>query len=385
MNIEERLRGDLWKAINAHYERKDYTEAVRDSVFQLSELLREKSGIEDLDGSRLVEKTMLGNSPVILINKNETTTEKDYQQGIGFSLKGIMQAIRNPISHEKRTFKQEDAETIILYINYLMNQIDQSGGTPKIENVMELLLDEDFTDTKEYAELLLKEVPIKKRYDLLLEIFNRRTDLAQHKLSYFIDALYDALSKAAKTSFIRVVSDGMLKCKDDYYLRMYCHYFFNKTYSSIDMLSRLRIENLLLKSIRRGKMISVGNTKTHYVERKANPEGSLATWFDGKIKMLPNKEGIYEEIFKRTQYGDDIEEFIFHCFSVDMMRKAEDYSSSQIDIIIDRLNKGDEFYFSLLHEKIEVEEDAAYVRLFGEEYWHCKEIIEIKEDKDLPF
>ena len=47
MNIEERIRSDLWKAINAHYDRKDYTESVRDSVYQLSELLREKSGFED--------------------------------------------------------------------------------------------------------------------------------------------------------------------------------------------------------------------------------------------------------------------------------------------------------------------------------------------------
>lgn len=42
MEMESRLRPDLWKAIQAHYERQDYTEAVRDAIFHTSEVLREK-------------------------------------------------------------------------------------------------------------------------------------------------------------------------------------------------------------------------------------------------------------------------------------------------------------------------------------------------------
>lgn len=33
MKIEIRIREDLWKAIEAHYERNDFTEAVRDAVY----------------------------------------------------------------------------------------------------------------------------------------------------------------------------------------------------------------------------------------------------------------------------------------------------------------------------------------------------------------
>ena len=77
MKIEDRIRDDLWKAIQAHYERTDYTEAVRDAVFHMSEVLREKGGIEDKDGTKLVETALLGSNPAILVNKNETTTEKD--------------------------------------------------------------------------------------------------------------------------------------------------------------------------------------------------------------------------------------------------------------------------------------------------------------------
>ena len=97
MEIERRLRPDLWKSIRAHYERTDFTEAVRDAVLYVCELLREKSGIEDKDGTKLVEAALMGSNPAIVLCKNETTTEKDFQQGIGFSFRGIMQAIRNPM------------------------------------------------------------------------------------------------------------------------------------------------------------------------------------------------------------------------------------------------------------------------------------------------
>lgn len=162
MEIERRLRPDLWKSIRAHYERTDFTEAVRDAVLYVCELLREKSGIEDKDGTKLVEAALMGSNPAIVLCKNETTTEKDFQQGIGFSFRGIMQAIRNPLSHEKTEYSQEDAEAIILYINFLLNQVDRSGGFSKIESITTLLYDKDTPSSAEYAELLLKEVPIKK-------------------------------------------------------------------------------------------------------------------------------------------------------------------------------------------------------------------------------
>ena len=231
MEIKQNLREDLWKAIQAHYERKDYTEAVRDCMYHICDVLREKSGLQDRDGTKLVEGALLGSNPAILIS----TTEKDIQQGIGFAFKGLMQSVRNPLSHEKaESYTEQEADAIILYSNYLLNRVDRSGGTTKIDDVVELLLDEDFTDTEEYASLLLKEVPIKKRYDLLLQLYSIRHKLPQHKLKYFINLLIDSLSKAAKTDFVQVISKSLMKCKDDKALRMYCHYFMVKTFNDVE-------------------------------------------------------------------------------------------------------------------------------------------------------
>ena len=201
--MENKIREDLWKTIQAHYERDDYTEAVRDCMYHICDVLREKSGLQDKDGTKLVEAALLGSNPAILINKNESTSEKDIQQGIGNAFKGLIQSIRNPLSHDKTyVYTKDEAEAIILYTSYLLNRVDSSGGATKISDVTELLLDDDFTDSEEYALLLLREVPVKKRYDLLIHLFSIREELPQHKLRFFLNALMESLTKAAKNDFV---------------------------------------------------------------------------------------------------------------------------------------------------------------------------------------
>lgn len=390
MEIEKRLRPDLWKSIRAHYERTDFTEAVRDAVLYVCELLREKSGIEDKDGTKLVEAALMGTNPAIVVSKNETTTEKDFQQGIGFSFKGIMQAIRNPLSHEKTEYSQEDAEAIILYINFLLNQVDHSGGFNKIESITTLLYDEDTPSSAEYAELLLKEVPVKKRYDLLVELFNDRENLRQHALKNFITKLYDSFTKASKSDFTRLLNTSLLTCKDDYALRMYIHYFMEKTYQDLDKLVQLRIESFLLKAIRAGKMVTKIDPKTKKPERNCISEGTLATWIvdPDLVHLLGNADKILDELVRKIQMcNEDEEEFVFEYFGNYLSENTEKFSDYHKNVFNRRLINGDEQLYDFLFEGIELFKDKVLCDNFGEAFRKCKEAIKNKADDDeqLPF
>lgn len=381
MNIDtSKIREDLWKAIQAHYERNDYTEAVRDAVFHMSEVLREKSGIADKDGTKLVEVALLGNNPAILVNKNETTTEKDFQQGIGFAFKGIMQSVRNPLSHESFRYIQDEAEVLILYINFLLNQVDKSGGRTKIDSIIDLLFDDDFTDTQEYAELLLEEVPVRKRYDLLLELYQKREKLPQNKLRNFLMVLYASLTKAAKSDFVRVVSSSLMRCKDDRELRMYFHYFMEDTYSEIDRLAQLRVEDLVYKSIDQGEYEEVYNSKSREVERRCNKKGALSTWVNEKLGMLSNREKIECLLFSKLNRGYEEQKFVFKYFKKAIDKKAIEFNEIEVSIIKAELKKGNELFADWLWEYLEFAEDEEYIKLFGEEYKECK----LKMD-ELPF
>lgn len=390
MEIEKRLRPDLWKSIRAHYERTDFTEAVRDAVLYVCELLREKSGIEDKDGTKLVEAALMGTNPAIVVSKNETTTEKDFQQGIGFSFKGIMQAIRNPLSHEKTEYSQEDAEAIILYINFLLNQIDRSGGFSKIESITNLLYDEDTPSSAEYAELLLKEVPIKKRYDLLVELYNDRAELRQDSLSHFISQLYDSLSKASKADFARLLNTSLLTCKDDYSLRMYIHYFMEKTYKDLDKLVQLRIEAFLLKAIRAGRMVEKVNPKTQKSEKDCVSEATLATWIDDTnlVNLLNNTSEILNVLIRKIGSGDVAEkDFVFEYFNDFLHDNLWSLSSNQQYTLNRRLYKGDEQVYYLMFDDIELLNDEKLRNMFGDAFRKCEEVMQGKSEPEelLPF
>jgi len=386
MKIDIRIREDLWKAIEAHYERNDFTEAVRDAVFHMSEVLREKGGIEDKDGTKLIDTALLGSNPAILVNKNETTTEKDFQQGIGFAFKGIMQSVRNLLSHESFQYTQEEAETLILYINFLLNQVDKSGGSTKIDSVIELLLDDDFTDTQEYAELLLKEVPLKKRYDLLLELYQMRAKLPQNRLSYFLALLYASLTKAAKGDFVRVVSSSLMRCKDDKELRMYCHYFMKDTYSEIDKLAQLRLENMMIKSIECGKVEYRLDEDNNEVAG-CNAKGSLGTWISNvdKLNLLSNKDAIIQKLWEGLISNDSEQEnYVFEYFKNIVFDSSLQLTQRQINHLRNRLKSGDKRYSDALFWYMEFEaEQNPWYNLLKEEYEECKKVIAEKED--LPF
>lgn len=387
MEIETKLRPDLWKAIQAHYERNDFTEAVRDTVFHMSEVLREKGSIEDKDGTKLVEVALLGSNPAILVNKNETTTEKDFQQGIGFAFKGIMQSVRNPLSHESLQYTRDEAEVLILYINFLLNQVDKSGGSAKIDSIIDLLLDDDFTDTQEYANLLLKEVPAKKRYDLLLDLYQRRSSLPQYKLKYFLSALFASLTKAAKGDFVRVVSSSLMKCKDDRDLRMYCHYFMVHTYTEIDKLAQLRLENMMLKSVQNGEVDYHLDNEGNEVA-SCNSKGSLATWIGSteKINLLSNKDNIIQALFsnlmaKNPEPGN----YVFEYFRSIVFNSSLELTQRQINHIKNRLRSGDKRYSNAIYWEMEFSaEESPWFSLFKDEYEICKNSKENDED-DLPF
>lgn len=380
--MENKLREDLWKAIQAHYERSDFTESVRDAVLYTCEVLREKSGISDKDGTKLVDAALMGNNPAITINKNETTTEKDVQQGIGFAFKGIMQSVRNPLSHEKFTYTQDEAESIILYINFLLNRIDHSGGKTKIENIMELLFDDDFTDTEEYADLLLKEVPVKKRYDLLLNIYTNREHLPCDQLRYFIPALYNSLTKAAKSDFCHVVSTSLMQCKDDKNLRMYCHYFMDITYQEIDKLAQLRMEDLFFKSIKNGKMDWDGSDG----ELHCNKQGSLSIWINDKLNLFSNHTTIIDTLFRKLNGSENEQAFVFEYFSKEFEKPASEFNESEINLIKRELKKGNKLFCDWLEWPIEIDIDSEMVDLFGSEYAECKKTIEEREKMcEFPF
>ena len=76
MNLQTLIRTDLWLAISNTYLAENYSHAILDSMHHLSNLLRDKTGV-DGDGASLVGQALGGDSPRLRLNKLQTETERN--------------------------------------------------------------------------------------------------------------------------------------------------------------------------------------------------------------------------------------------------------------------------------------------------------------------
>ena len=64
---------------------------------------------------------------VLKLNKGESQTEKDVQEGVKFLSAGLMQALRNPTAHEPALhwpISKSDCLDMLSFISYLLRQLD---------------------------------------------------------------------------------------------------------------------------------------------------------------------------------------------------------------------------------------------------------------------
>jgi len=78
MNLESKIEERLWKMIQNSYEDRNYTGAIHDAIYFLSDLIREKSGLES-DGVSLIGQAFGGKSPKLKVNKLQSESDKNIQ------------------------------------------------------------------------------------------------------------------------------------------------------------------------------------------------------------------------------------------------------------------------------------------------------------------
>jgi uncharacterized protein (TIGR02391 family) len=97
MNLETTIQPRLWDVIRASIESRNFSAAVLDAIHFLSDVIRERSGLEG-DGVALIGAAFGGNSPKLKVNRLQTESEQNVQRGVESLLRGVFQAIRNPRS-----------------------------------------------------------------------------------------------------------------------------------------------------------------------------------------------------------------------------------------------------------------------------------------------
>lgn len=381
MNLEGKISERLWTEVKGNYDARNFTTAVLDSIYFLSDLIREKTGLE-ADGVSLVGQAFGGKNPKLKINKLQTESEQNVQQGIEQILRGVYQAFRNPRSHEKYTDNQEDADSIIVFIDYLVRVIDQSKSPFSLTDFIPRIFDSGFVTTERYSALLIEEVPAKQKLNVFLEVFQKRETGECDKLKYFLLPLFDKLSPEEQTQVLDLVSDEFKIIDSESSIRTAIQVLRPECWSKISEAARLRIENKFISSVKEGKYIeAAGKCKG----------GAFGTWSSGLFLHFSSKSLMASALTSKLFSKDRTEQsyvfrFFFHHIE-DLMPQPTKYFVAQLK---QALKNGDKRFYDALD--VPFGEPSAYYEAVKKEMDEFKECPqeepvqdEAPDEEDVPF
>jgi uncharacterized protein (TIGR02391 family) len=115
----DRAGGELYR--NGHF-----ANAIEDSVKALNALVRLRSGVDDLDGTKLMEHVFSPNSPVLKFNELKDKSEEAEQRGFMMLFSGAVVGLRNPRAHKLIQDDPEQALEFIAFISLLAKLLDST-------------------------------------------------------------------------------------------------------------------------------------------------------------------------------------------------------------------------------------------------------------------
>lgn len=267
MDLRNSIRKDLWETIEKNYDNESYSNAILDTMFLLTETIRNKTGLEG-DGSSLVGQALGGNNPKIQLNKLQTESEKNIQKGMQEILKGMYTAIRNPRSHDKYPDTKGEADAIIYFVDYLLKIIDKSKSNFEEETYLKRVLEKYYVKTEEYSDLIVSEIPKRRRINIAVLVVLNRKETEIYNLGYFMTALLAKLEENEMLQIYKLISEELKYANIDRDISTILHIFKNHWNENIEKVVKIRIENMLYENVMYGKCDSDGYCSS----------GALGTW-----------------------------------------------------------------------------------------------------------
>ncbi|NQT26162.1 TIGR02391 family protein [candidate division KSB1 bacterium] len=378
MNIETLIDKRLWLAIKNNYDLNQYTNAILNSIYFISDFIRERTGFES-DGVALVGQALGGKTPKLRTSNLESESDWNIQKGIEQILRGVYQGIRNPRSHEKYSDSKEEADAIIYFINYLLSILDKSKTPFTKSTFLKRVFDENYVENERYSDLLVEEIPVKLRLEISLDVFKNKQETDGKKISYFYKSLIDKMTNKEVDQFCDVVSEELKNTNENDIIRIIIQLFPKDKWEKLDEMARLRMENILIKSVKKGE---------YKISLKKLVEGGLGTWAKVIFDKMILKHDLNKVLVDKFITGTPLEEnYVMQMFFTEFI-EFTDYKFNKIEELIKReLDKGDSRFYDFLTKAMK-EGPPIWKKTFSEDHKNFVEKIQpadIEQEDDLPF
>jgi len=377
MNFQSQVSQELWAAIENSYQAGQFTSAILDAMHYIGNAIRERTGLQT-DGVALIGQAFNEKTPLLKVNKLQTESDRNIQNGVASILRGLYQAIRNPRSHDKYNDSKQDAEAIIVFVNYLSQIVLRSKIPFTIDGLLARVFDPHFVKRDRYAKLLVDEIPEKHRLDVMIEIARRKEEGSIEVLKLVSFNLLSKLKVEEKETLSRVISEELKVIDSDACMKYYVCMLPQDIWAQIDELARLRVENRFLEEIKKG----IYNPKAGKCVA-----GALGTWYNESIRhSLLKNDFISALLTKLTTTNTYEQEYVFKFFFnalISILPDMNEFTVKRANSVLNAgLKAGNILFYNALTPIIETWEDWA-----GEPFKDAYEsfVEKAESDDDIPF
>jgi hypothetical protein len=302
---------------------------------------------------------------------------------VEFLLRGIYSAIRNPRSHEKRSDSVDTADVIISFVDFLVGLIDKSKSPFDSEEIIGRIFDKHFAQTSKYADLLVCKIPQRKRLDILLQVFRRRTEGNGSSLSLFTQAVLATLELSEQAVFWEAVSEALESAQSDADYRSAVQ-IAEPSWMSVSEIARIRTENRLIQSIEEGRY-------SDQTGRCLN--GGLGTWARGIANHFVMQGELVSALIARMDSQDSsAREYVYKYFLALLHDLRPTPSAWLVMVLRRRLQEQDQAaYEALSFLKVgftdELDQSDKWSQALGDAYlsFRTQTISGEITDEDIPF
>lgn len=120
------LHPEIDRACGELYRNGHHANAIEDAVKILNVLVRMRSGVDDRDGSNLMEFVFNPKNPVLRFNDLKDQSDIDEQKGYMMLFSGAVAGLRNPRAHKIYKDEPERALEFIAFISLLAKLLDSA-------------------------------------------------------------------------------------------------------------------------------------------------------------------------------------------------------------------------------------------------------------------
>jgi hypothetical protein len=132
MELKREISRALYQAIREKYERGSYRDAILAATQFLEDCIQQKANFERehilMNPESCVHQAFGGMSPLIQINEMSASAHLYEQLGFAQIIVGIYQGIRSPRIHADLMDDEKTTNTIILFIDYLVQRVQGAIG-----------------------------------------------------------------------------------------------------------------------------------------------------------------------------------------------------------------------------------------------------------------